>query len=161
MRSKSLWQWYIDTNIMFLSETLSCCIDYAQLSRFYLKMETESSPWNIVFLNRNRMIMCRNMFVLLYHHHTLLDLIIQKVRILRTERNGSLAVVTEKILDLGINIFQPIFFQRAMLISRQYRQSNASVNLFSGHISPTFSDCKVSHLYHSWKSLDVPTCWYL
>jgi hypothetical protein len=30
-------------------------IDWAQLSRFYLKTETESSLQNVVFLNKNRM----------------------------------------------------------------------------------------------------------
>jgi hypothetical protein len=30
------------------------CIDWFQLSRFYLKTETESGLWNVVFLNINR-----------------------------------------------------------------------------------------------------------
>jgi hypothetical protein len=37
-------------------ETGTSSINWAQLSMFYLKMETESSLWNIVFLNINRMV---------------------------------------------------------------------------------------------------------
>jgi hypothetical protein len=81
--SKSLWRWYISTNIMFLdiihrpvfilkykvTETGFCLrlqvkptqlgtnsIDWAKLSRLYLKTETESSLRNLVFWKINRTI---------------------------------------------------------------------------------------------------------
>jgi hypothetical protein len=72
VRSKSLWRWYISTNIMFLdtihhlqgnsysgqvdraSPYLQNSIDWAQLSRFCLKTGTESSLRNVVFWNINR-----------------------------------------------------------------------------------------------------------
>jgi hypothetical protein len=64
IRSKSLWWWYINITIVFLDIihhpvfisilTGTCSVDWAQLSRFHLKTETESSLRNVV-LNKNRM----------------------------------------------------------------------------------------------------------
>jgi hypothetical protein len=70
----------------YLTQIGTSSIDWDQLSRFYLKMETESSLRNVVFWNINRtvfliktawLIKFRNIIiVLMYHHHKLLDLII-------------------------------------------------------------------------------------
>jgi hypothetical protein len=56
-RSKSLWRWYIGTNIMCLdiiNHPVPSSIDKAQMNRFYLKTETESSLRNVVFWKVNR-----------------------------------------------------------------------------------------------------------
>jgi hypothetical protein len=52
-------------------------VDWAQLSKFHLKMETKSYLRNVVFkIKIGRWIMPRNIiFVLMYHRHKLLDLI--------------------------------------------------------------------------------------
>jgi hypothetical protein len=54
-------------------------INWARLSRFYLKTETESSLQNAVFLNKNRIVdnvkKHNTVFVFMYHRHKLLDLI--------------------------------------------------------------------------------------
>jgi hypothetical protein len=60
MKDKVAWAWYnqeIYTNIMFLDIpiVLSLSKNTVLLSMFYLKMETESSLWNVVFCNINRM----------------------------------------------------------------------------------------------------------
>jgi hypothetical protein len=59
-----------------ISEIGISSINWAQLSRFYLKTETECSLQNVVFLNINRMMdMSRNIiFALMYYSHKLLDL---------------------------------------------------------------------------------------
>jgi hypothetical protein len=44
-------------NLLSWAQTIELVLnsgERAQLSRFYLKMETESSPRNVVFLNKNR-----------------------------------------------------------------------------------------------------------
>jgi hypothetical protein len=66
-------------------EIWTSSIDWAQLSRFYLKTEIESGLWNAAFwkINRTvfliktgRWIMSRNIIlVLMYHRHKLLDLV--------------------------------------------------------------------------------------
>jgi hypothetical protein len=69
-------------------------VDWAQLSRFYLKTETESSLRNVMFCNINitvfldkdkTMANVQNIiFVLMSHRHKLLDLMIYAVK-----KNGS------------------------------------------------------------------------
>jgi hypothetical protein len=84
--SGNSWINYIYTNIMFLDiirlpvlvgpDVGTSSVDWTQMSRFYLKTETESSLRNVVFCDINRtMNISRNtIVVLMYHRHKLLHL---------------------------------------------------------------------------------------
>jgi hypothetical protein len=75
---------FIFQNTALSPEIGTSSIDWAQLSRFYLKTETESSLRNVVFCKINRTvfldktrcrIISRNIiFVLTFHRHKPLDL---------------------------------------------------------------------------------------
>jgi hypothetical protein len=67
------WCWYTCPKIGTNS------INWAQLSRFYLKTETETSLRNVVFCNINRTVFLDNtqkqIILLTYYRHKILDLI--------------------------------------------------------------------------------------